>query len=78
MDLRTIASLAKEYRDMGDMVTDQLNEFLDDDGANVNANAVRMHRTWIKSVQRAAAQAQDTELVEDCADQLDLIEHYLS
>lgn len=77
MNLRTIVTLAQEYSDMGDMVTEQLREFLDDDGADVNANAVRMHQRWIKSVKHAAVLAQDTELVEDCNNQLDLIDNWL-
>lgn len=77
MRLDQIAELAREYRNMGDSVTEQLHEFMDDDGASLNANAVRMFQRWTKDVHHAAQRSHDEELVEDCEDLLDRIDHYL-
>lgn len=80
MTLETLIGLSKEWRNMGDAVTEQAEAVLviSENMEEQNVNALRMVAEWLDTVSRRAAWDQDMELAEDAESRASEIREHLA
>lgn len=72
MTLDDFVSLCRGYANLGDAVTDQINDVLAGQMADCNANALRLIRDWLRKLERVAWD--DDELGGEVTETLRLVE----